>query len=117
MKTALLGVLAMAGVASVAVLTGCDTASCSYASKCPNDGVKDPVRDFNNQLLCNNRMSDSKCGGAYGDYVACFEAHQTCTSNGTTDYTITNNTCGDQYAKWTNCYYGIDGSAYDAASE
>ena len=116
MIKACLGILA-ASIAACALLSGCNTASCSYKSKCPNDGPTSQVQELDNNTLCNNRMSDSACGGYYSDYVACFEANQACTSSGVTDYTVTDGICGTSYAKWTNCVYGGDGGAPDAASE
>lgn len=109
-------VVASLSVFAVIVLsaaTGCDTGSCTYVSKCPND----PTPTNDQTTLCTNRQNDSKCGGEFGSYLACIQAHQTCTETGITDETITNGLCGDPYAKWQDCYFGINGSAYDASAE
>jgi hypothetical protein len=118
MTKAWAGLFTIATLASVALLPGCNNASCTFTSKCQNDGPSDPVQQFNNSTLCNNRKNDPVCGGAYSDYVACFEANQTCTSSGVTDYTITDGMCGVQYANYTNCANGTDGGhGTDAAGE
>lgn len=96
----------LAGAAPCALLFGCNNGSCTAPSKCQNDTPMD-------QTSCQNKMNDSKCGGLYNDYLACFQSNQVCTEQGTTDPTITNGTCGDQYGKWVSCYYGADGGATD----
>jgi hypothetical protein len=118
MKTVVVGFFVGALVASTALLSGCNNGTCTYVSKCVNDGPTSPVQEQDNTTLCNNRKSDSLCGGYYNDYIACFQSNQTCTSTGVTDYTITDGLCGAQYAKWQDCYYGTDGGGFaDAASE
>jgi hypothetical protein len=118
MKKVGLAILVGAMVATGAIVVGCNNGSCSFASKCPNDGPNDPVQEQNNSTLCNNRKNDPNCGGFYNDYIACFQSNQTCTSTGVTDYTITDGICGAQYATWVNCYYGTDGGGFaDAAGE
>jgi len=117
MKKVVAWLSVLSGVCAIALsvpLTGCDTGSCNYTSKCTNDPAPTP----DDITLCQNRQNDPNCGGKYGDYLACIQAHQTCTETGITDQTITNGTCGEQFAAWQDCYYGIDGGAYaDAAGE
>ena len=113
MKKVVWAVLLGVGAASATVLAGCNNGSCDYVSKCQND----PATTANDTTLCTNRKDDSKCGGLYNDYLACFQAHQTCTEQGTTDFTITNGTCGDEFGKWQTCYFGVGGSAYDAGDQ
>ena len=106
-----LSVVAGAGAIALSVsTTACSNGgSCSYVSKCGNDApmTQDQV------TACNNKLNNPACGGLYSDYLGCFQSHQTCTTNGTTDETITNGTCGAQYAKWQNCCYGTDGGVAD----
>jgi hypothetical protein len=108
MKKQVWAVLLGLGASSLTML-GCNNGSCDYVSKCPNDPASTP----DDVTLCNNKMADPKCGGLYSDYLACFQSNQTCTTSGITDLTVTNGTCGDPYAKWVNCYYGVDGGATD----
>ena len=112
MKTVFWAVLLGIGASSVLVV-GCNNGSCDYVSKCPNDPAVTP----DEKTLCDNRKNDSQCGGEYNDYLSCFQSNQTCAENGTTDFTITNGTCGDQYAKWVNCYFGVNGPASDAGGQ
>jgi len=109
MKKVACAVLLAVGASSTALLFGCNNGSCDYVSKCPND----PAVTQDDITGCNNKMNDPKCGGLYNDYLSCYQSNQTCTSSGVTDQTITNGTCGDPYAKWETCYYGVDGSAYN----
>ncbi len=107
---AVLGLACAAGLLSV----GCNNGTCTFVSKCGAD----PAPTANDTTLCDNRKNDSQCGGHFNDYLACYQSNQVCTSTGTTDQTITNGLCGDSFAKWEDCYYGIDGSAYiDGGSE
>ncbi|HEY1956927.1 MAG TPA: hypothetical protein VGH28_15005 [Polyangiaceae bacterium] len=113
MKKVVFAVLfAVSSVSSVLVV-GCNNGSCDYVSKCPND----PAATANDTTLCQNRKDESKCGGLYNDYLACYQSNQTCTSSGVTDLTITNGTCGDQFAKWQDCYFGVGGPGADAGDQ
>jgi hypothetical protein len=117
MKKVVAWLSVLGGVSAIVLsvpLTGCNGGSCSYVSKCPND----PAPTADDTTLCTNRENDSNCGGAYSDYLGCIQQQQTCTETGVTDETITNGLCGDKYAKWQDCYFGIDGGAYaDASAE
>lgn len=106
-KVACAVLLATVG-SGVSLLLGCNNGSCDYVSKCPND----PAVTNDDRTGCDNKKNDAKCGGLYNDYLSCFQSNQACTTTGVTDLTVTNGTCGDQYAKWQDCYYGVDGSAY-----
>ena len=109
MKKVVFAVLFAVSAASGALAVGCNNGSCDYVSKCPND----PPVTANDTTLCTNRKDDSRCGGLYNDYLACYQSNQTCTETGVTDLTITNGTCGAQFAKWESCYYQVDGGAGD----
>jgi hypothetical protein len=51
MKKVGLAILVGAMVATGAIVVGCNNGSCSFASKCPNDGHNDPVQEQNNSTL------------------------------------------------------------------
>jgi len=104
MKNKVFAVLLATVATSSLLLVNCNNPSCDYVSKCPNDQplTQDQI------TTCNNEKDDKCCGGLYNDYLACMQDHQTCTSSGVTDTTVTNGTCGDPYAKWQDCYYGTD---------
>jgi hypothetical protein len=107
-----LALLVVVAAAAVSIAeAGCNNGSCTYVSKCANDGPVDPARRINDGTTCDNRKNDPVCGGYYNDYIACFQSNQACTSTGVTDYTITDGICGDTFAKWTNCYNGTDSGA------
>lgn len=113
MKKQVFAVLLASVAASSVMLVHCNNGTCDYVSKCINDPK--PTQD--DITTCNNKKNDDKCGGLFNDYLACIQSNQTCTSTGVTDNNITNGLCGDPYGKWEDCYYGLNGSGYDAGDQ
>jgi hypothetical protein len=110
MKKALLSLSAVVVIALLVPTTACsDGGDCNFVSKCSADAPK-----TQDQITaCNNRKSNSACGGKYSDYLGCFQSRQTCASSGVTDETITNGLCGVQYDAWIKCCTGIEGGVAD----
>jgi hypothetical protein len=111
MRIVVVAVVVCVSIGLGALLYGCNNASCPFVSKCPNDPTGTP----NDLTQCQNLQNDPQCSGPYNDYLACFESNQACTSSGVTDFTVTDGICGAQYAKFTSCRYGGDGSVYGEA--
>ena len=109
MKKAVLSLALASGLALLVPTTACNNGGdCEFKSKCGNDAPMTPDQI----TACNNRKS-SACGDKYSDYLGCFQDHQTCTTSGITDETITNGTCGVQYQAWIHCCTGIEGGVAD----
>jgi len=98
MKKVVVWLSAMAGLSLVALsvsTTACSSGgSCTYVSKCGADlpFTQDQI------TTCNNTLNDACCGSLYSDYLGCYQSHQVCLNNATTDVEGTNAACNDKLA-------------------
>jgi hypothetical protein len=114
MKKLVVSVVALSGVGIIAMASqtvACGGGSCAYQSICGAD----PTPTADQVTLCENRLSDPKCGGYYSDMIGCTQSNQVCKADGTTNFDLTNAPCNDRIARWTNCYFG--GTAGDAGAD
>ncbi len=113
MKKVVLWLSAVASVGAIALsvsTTACtQNGNCTFVSKCSGDA---PMT-ADQMTTCENKIANAACGDKYNDYLGCFQNHQKCTEQGTTDETITNGTCGEQLAKYQSCCFGTDGGTAD----
>jgi hypothetical protein len=114
MKKVVVGLSAVACIGAIvlsAPLSGCNSGgSCTYVSKCEADPT--PTQD--ETTTCNNKLQNPNCGGHWSDYLGCYQSHQVCFANGTTDQDGSNAPCNDLLARYQNCCFGGEGGVNDA---